>query len=56
MNYLFYLQAEIELKSTTAQNQSQSYLTTDGQSASMSWRQATFWDLRSIVLPPWKFL
>jgi hypothetical protein len=29
------------------QSQSQSYVTTDGQSASLSWNKAPFWGLRS---------
>lgn len=36
---------------------SQRYLTTEGQSVSLSWYQATFWDPRLIFLSlPWKVL
>jgi hypothetical protein len=31
-------------------SQSQSYITIDGQSASLSWRQAPIWDLQAIFL------
>jgi hypothetical protein len=34
----------------TVNLQSQSYLTTDGQLASLSWYQATIWDLQRIFL------
>jgi hypothetical protein len=38
-----------------SQSQNQSYFTTDGQSASLSWSQATIWDPRPISLSvPWK--
>jgi hypothetical protein len=35
---------------------SQSYITTDSQSASPSWCQAPIWDQRSIFLSPWNFV
>jgi hypothetical protein len=37
-------------------SQSQSHITTDNQSASLSWCQATSWDPRPILLSPWDFL
>jgi hypothetical protein len=39
---------------TQVQFQSESYLTTDGQSANVSWYQATIWKLRPIFpYRPW---
>jgi hypothetical protein len=39
-------QPPVQNSCTPGQSQSQSYVTTDGQSASLSWCQAPIWDLR----------
>jgi hypothetical protein len=40
----------IERAASQSQSQSQSYITTDGQSASLSWCQAPIWDLKTRFL------
>jgi hypothetical protein len=41
-----YSQGTPELDYSQSQSQSQSYVTTDGQSASLSWNKAPIWGLR----------
>jgi hypothetical protein len=38
--------AHLELQNSTDYSESESYVTTDGQPASLSWHQAPFWGLR----------
>jgi hypothetical protein len=45
----------VEISFSGRQNQSQSHITTDNQSASPSWCQAPIWDQRPIFLSPWVF-
>jgi hypothetical protein len=40
------LTAHLELWNSTADSESESYVTTDGQSASLSWNKAPIWGLR----------
>jgi hypothetical protein len=40
------LTAHLELRNSTADSESESYITTDGQSASLSWNKAPIWGLR----------
>jgi hypothetical protein len=52
-NYRFVESNEVNfLAAEHSTPQSLSYLTTNGQSASLSWYQATIWDLRPILLSP----
>jgi hypothetical protein len=49
-NDTFHVGMKCELRYEKPQSQSENYITTDGQSASLSWYQATVWDPRPTLL------